>query len=249
MRRLLAILLAASACTGPVGAPGPRGETGPAGKRGEKGEPGLPGKRGAEGDRGAPGPEGDRGPQGERGVAGGRGAPGAEGPPGDRGPKGTPGVRGDRGDKGPTGFPGLHLVVVDGNGVVIGPLVAMSDARFIVELNGFWWAIDGAGGLDAYPYVGQLLYESADCSGDPFVRDSFVPPKVLVKRPALNNVPAAVGDTLFVPVDGGVVSKVFRSVWYGACAAFGTPITFTAQPLRVATTLPAPFTGPIRARE
>ncbi|MCH7653004.1 MAG: amidohydrolase family protein [Chloroflexi bacterium] len=92
---VIAVTIAAMACSGaegPAGAtggkgdPGPRGQSGPSGGDGAMGPQGPQGRPGPQGPQGRPGPQGTEGPQGGRGLAGPPGLPGAPGPSGPPGP-------------------------------------------------------------------------------------------------------------------------------------------------------------------
>ncbi len=246
MRLLLVACLTLAACSRPAAAPGPKGETGPAGAKGPKGDPGEPGVAGPAGDPGAPGEAGDPGAQGAPGEPGEPGVTGPVGEPGDQGPSGATGAVGAKGPAGPAGNSGLRLEVVDGNDAVLGRFVGLLDVRLLVERAGYWWTIEANGTVHSFLNPSQFVYESTDCTGVPHLRDSFVPPKALLKAPGQPYVPA-VGETLYTPVDGSVVQKVFHSVYYGACNSV-SGFTVSGQPLRAATTVPAAFTGPLRIR-
>ncbi len=145
--------MGAAGATGPMGAMGTMGAPGMDGARGEQGLPGqVVVLQAADGgslaiDGGVviiAGPKGDsvllsNEPAGANCARGGvaltqsgvtayicnglQGPPGDAGPQGPQGPQGVQGIQGVQGLQGVQGPPGPRRVVVDGNGVVIGPMV------------------------------------------------------------------------------------------------------------------------------
>jgi hypothetical protein len=108
-----------------------------------------------------------------------QGPPGIAGAPGPAGPIGLPGPKGDPGVQGP---PGPGLVLRDSNGVTVGSFLAWQDRSspdddlVVVKLDGtpvlLHGRTTGFGGflpLDQSP----LYYETADCTGQPFVEPVY----------------------------------------------------------------------------
>ena len=110
-RILVALLIAISACAGPIGETGPQGIQG---IQGPKGDQGQVGPQGPPGESGPMGPTGPQGSEGEQGGVGPQGSQGGVGPMGPTGPRGE----GDPGPQGPQGEPGR----VHANTVVLIPL-------------------------------------------------------------------------------------------------------------------------------
>jgi Collagen triple helix repeat (20 copies) len=136
---------------GPAGAAGATGATGPAGPTGPQGAPGPMGLSGA------PGPVGPSGPSGAQGVQGNDGLQGIQGP------------KGDMGEAGPA--PQSAFVVVDSNGVELGPLLFTYEVpyqKYYVTLE-----IEGQNYITpitttGFPKPGNfhtIYFESADCTG------------------------------------------------------------------------------------
>lgn len=132
---------------GPMGPQGLRGATGAKGDKGEQGQQGLAGAAGPQGPKGEAGPAGElgtTGPKGDAGPIGPIGQQGLAGPQGPVGPNGDAGDRGPAGPQGPQGEPGGgQAVAVDGEGNVIGTVVAKRSKTSRRTISGSYEKIDG----------------------------------------------------------------------------------------------------------
>ena len=162
----VALLAACTSAKGPAGPQGPRGEAGAAGATGAQGQTGAVGTAGAQG---VPGPTGDQGSAGVKGDPGTQGAQGVPGPQGNAGSKGDPGAQGPMGidgSQGPAGDAGAsatRLVLVQGDGGVVGPVEG--DGVFVAALGCILAANPWGGSL--VPRINNLTvyFPTYDCSG------------------------------------------------------------------------------------
>ena len=105
-----------------------------------------------------------------------------QGPPGDLGPpgpQGPPGVAGPPGEPGPRGPAGSGLVIVDGNGSVLGiPLKTEGAWVAFNEQLGATIAIEAIAQTNGPPRIasqrGGLFFASGDCSGQGYVDGGYV---------------------------------------------------------------------------
>lgn len=166
--------IALAGCTGTKGEPGAAGANGSDGTTGAPGDKGSPGDKGDRGDRGDPGPVGEAGAPGAPGEAG---APGPQGDAGPAGPAGDAGPAGPSGDAGPPGPGGVVWKDAAGKRLpVFGTVVQL----FFFDANGDVWVVS-PGTLTVQPLVVnpfELQYQSANCSGSPYVVYSIAPESV-----------------------------------------------------------------------
>ena len=185
--------------TGAQGPVGPTGATGPAGAQGATGSTGPQGSPGPIGPAGAQGAKGDAGAAGPQGAAGAAGPTGAQGPKGDigaTGPQGATGATGPQGapgPMGPIGPAGGGPVLVDANGVVVGPVYGSSayatTGNALATVNGERVVIPfGFGNIDQMSgnVIGpeltlltssaRLIFMSNNCTGTPYVANGWTYP-------------------------------------------------------------------------
>jgi hypothetical protein len=133
---------------------------------------------------------GAAGPQGPAGATGAAGPQGEVGPIGPRGPQGPAGPAGPTGPQGPVGLPAIK--VVDSLGQYVGPyllnwyfdsnnwslspetvgLVRQGNLIQVrITADGFETTLTGS--------VGRLSYETADCSGQPYISTPYIAPGAL----------------------------------------------------------------------
>ncbi|MFN8390100.1 MAG: hypothetical protein U0136_07425 [Bdellovibrionota bacterium] len=163
-----------------LGIPGAQGIPGAAGPQGEKGDKGEQGPEGPKGSTGLEGQVGPQGPQGERGQQGLQGPIGLTGPQGVKGDSGAPGAPGPKGDK---GDPANEEFLYDATGVRIGKLLQYgcdgSGAPYYVSVSvdlagsGYYFCATRDFLSGKYPGELYVFFESGDCTGPAFVRQSI----------------------------------------------------------------------------
>ncbi len=133
---------------------GPQGQVGPPGPQGPQGIPGMTGMPGTQGPQGDAGAQGPQGPQGDAG---------AQGP------------RGQDGDTGMAGVDGPGLVVVDSNGLVLGPFVQTNGIYksynygiFLHKLGAEYVPLIAYSRFLGFESGGKmdLWFDQADCTGN-----------------------------------------------------------------------------------
>lgn len=104
-----------------------------------------------------------------------KGDPGPRGPEGPQGPQGVQGPTGPTGPAGPAG-PGLVVTDSPGGGAppnVLGPLVGYDQGSSTMSFfrDGIVWPVDpGTGAIRyAFPQGSTFFFETADCTGTPWV--------------------------------------------------------------------------------
>jgi hypothetical protein len=145
-----------------------------------QGADGATGQQGPAGDTGATGPQGPDGPQGPQGIQGPQGVQGNIGPQGLQGIQGVPGETGPQGlqgIQGPQGPAGVTLVVVDANGVVLGPLLQTLPIDTSYNYGVFYFDL----GTEYVPLVvyrrwiswasaTDMWFDEIDCAGNAYVK-------------------------------------------------------------------------------
>lgn len=134
--------------------------------------------------------------------------------------------------------------VVDATGTVIGDVIATWDHRasVVLEISGGRLGLVHVGELDFATPVTELYYESADCSGTPFVYDLTQSPFVAT---------AVIGDALYAAREGATRETItFNSIRNGgSCSVSGGPFLF-ADSIEVSLEidLGAAFTAPFSVK-
>jgi hypothetical protein len=123
-------------------------------------------------------PRGATGAPGSTGVPGPTGASGLTGPTGPQGPQGAQGVQGAAGPKGDPGASATSPLIVDANGLVLGPAIttvafASNNTPRPVEsvlMSNGGSAVAVPILADGFPYqVSTLYFKSNDCSGQTYL--------------------------------------------------------------------------------
>ena len=186
--------------------------------------PGCVGPAGLQGPVGATGPRGSEGQAGPQGSAGASGVRGSDGPPGPRGP---------------------GLVLVDGNGTVLGPLAAWewsyNQAAFLVD--GVAWFVDLTTGRLGYCNRGNIYFEASDCTGTAYLTDA--PAQTVV----CNGAPTVAATRFFLATSLRVVQVQARSTLNGANCQSLAGTAAGALPARELQPVVREFTMPVTVKE
>ena len=218
---------------------------------------GTTGPRGPEGPSGIPGEVGPQGPRGLTGPVGPAGPAGANGTNGATGLRGLIGLTGPAGATGAPGATGPTMVVKDSTGAFIGYLVSTQLNTFnLPQSYKVWLPNSGVivtllnDGFFEYTPL-DLMFTTADCSGDTYVTASELSPNVLL--PITNTNSATLWTTTSAVVVPDATSIDFISTWSsaGGCEAlsntgFTGPMTIPNVYKVTATTSPLPvIVGPL----
>lgn len=192
------------------------------------------------------------GPQGEQGIPGEQGLPGLQGEQGFAGEQGAQGEIGPQGEQGPQGEvgpAGPSLKVVDANGQFVGWLMDWAQTSIVATFEPEpapgrrtqRYLHDASLFVDI-PEIGNLWYESDDCTGTPLIQHIKNPYESLRYNPYLDTYYIVPG---YEYIYRDVRTRSTRNYSSGSCIETTDTADFVAEFLEIeASTIPQ-YVGPL----